>query len=355
MPWLSCIISNIVLASLLALAAGFVQWRLRRHAVARVLWLLALVKLVTPPLVSVPLFELPGMMACTLGACACERHAPAQSLVRDTLPWILLAVWAAGAGVTGWTAWRRWSHFRRLIAHARPAPPEWQSLAARLAADLSMRRPPEILALPGRLPPLVVPGRPRPCLLLPLDLMERLNASQRSALLLHELVHLQRGDHLVRMLELAIGVAYWWLPIMGSIGRQLRACEETCCDAAVVAHLPQSRRDYARLLLDVLDFASPLSGSAVPQVTAMSAAHDLEHRLRAILGTPQGTRRTWPAMAFAVCLACAILPCELRYGFVGRNGPATTADDCEPAAEATILPANDRQVAPSGAMCCPTG
>lgn len=354
MSWLSCILSNVVLASLLALAAWFVQRQLRRPAIARVLWLVALVKLVTPALVNVPVFELPGAVACSLGVCGCGPHAATTSLARDTFPWILLGAWSIGAGATGWTAWRRWTRFRRLLAHATPAPPEWQSLAGRLASELSMQRPPEILAVPGRLPPLVVPGWPRPRLLLPLDLMDRLNASQRAALLLHELVHLQRGDHLVRMLELTISVVYWWLPIVGSIGRQLRACEESCCDTAVVAHLPQARRDYARLLLDVLDFAHPLPGPAAPQATAMSAAHDLEQRLRAILDSPPEGRRTWPAGAFAVGLACAVLPCGLHYDLAGRNAQATTAEQCEPAAGTSSLPAGDRKVAPMSPMCCPS-
>ena len=67
MPWLAWVVSNVLLALLLALAAWFVQRWLRRPAVAHVLWVLVLVKLVTPPLVSVPLGQSPGTMACTLG------------------------------------------------------------------------------------------------------------------------------------------------------------------------------------------------------------------------------------------------------------------------------------------------
>lgn len=354
MTWLACILSNIVLASLLALAAWFVQRRLKRPAVARVLWLFALVKLVTPPLVSVPIGDAAGTMACTLGVCGCSAHAGTQALVRDTLPWVLLAAWSAGAVATGWIAWRRWARFRKLLAHARPAPPDWQALAERLAAELFLKCPPEILAVPGRLPPLVVPGRPRPRILLPFDLMDRLNPSQREALLLHELVHLQRGDHLVRMLELAVSVIYWWLPIVGSIGRQLRSCEEQYCDAAVTARLPQARRDYARLLLDVLDFADPVPGPAIPQATAMSAADDLEQRLRSILDDAQGVRRSWPAGAFAMGLACVIVPCELHVGLTPRHAPAVSSEDCEPAVEQAPSPGDNRQGERMATLCCPS-
>src|SRR5205085_7651572 len=138
------------------------------------------------------------------------------------------------------------------------------------------------------------------------------------------------GDHWVRMLELAVCVTYWWLPALGIVARQLRACEEACCDAAVVARRPQARRDYARLVLDVLEFASPLPGQAVPQATAMSAACGVEERLRTILHATANRRRVWPAGCVMGC-AFALLPCGVQYEFATR--PAATITKPAPAAE----------------------
>jgi beta-lactamase regulating signal transducer with metallopeptidase domain len=352
MPWLAWIISNVVLASLLALVAWFVGRRLRRHSIAHILWVLVLVKLVTPPLVSVPLRARPGALACAIGACGCRQHARMPAVVRDTLPWVLLAVWSAGACTSGLVGWRRWRRFNRLTAHAVAAPAEWQSLAERLSVELSIGHAADVLIMPGRLPPLVVPGRRRPHILLPAALLGRLSSSQREAILLHELVHIKRRDHLVRLLELAVRVAYWWLPIEGSIGRQLRNCEEACCDAAVVAHLPRSRREYARLLLDVVDFVAPLPRGSTSQATAMSAVNDLEQRLRAILDVSQASRCKWRAGALAVGLAMAILPFELHYDLFFR--PAAPPNAREAAAEATQMPGSDLQFHASLDLCCPS-
>jgi beta-lactamase regulating signal transducer with metallopeptidase domain len=354
MPLLNCVVSNVLLALVLALSASFVQRRLRRPVLAHILWVLVLVKLVTPPLVGVPVGKAPGSLACALGVCGCDHHSPTQAFMRDTLPWLLWAAWTAGAGLTAWTAWRRWAWFRRLTAHASPAPPQWQALAARLAAELAIRRPPEILVVPGRLPPLIVPGRTRSCLFLPRALLRRLKGSQRVALLTHELAHLKRGDHWLRVLELTINIVYWWLPLVGSIGRRLRACEEACCDAAVVARLPQARRDYAELLLDALDFANPSPGHPAPQATAMSAAHDLEQRLRTILDAGPGRRRTGPAGALAVGLACVLLPCTLHYDLVGRPAPAATPAEGEAAPGATGSPDRCGEGDPPVLGCCPS-
>src|SRR5262249_16999523 len=174
MPLLSWVASNVILALMLALAAWFAQRLLLRPAIAHLLWVLALVKLVTPPLVSVPLGQSPGFMACALGACGCDHQSRTQTFVRDTFPWLLLAAWSVGAGTTAWIAWRRWARFQRLTADASPAPAEWQSLAAILTSELSIRHPPDILEVPGRLPPLVIPGRLPPRVLLPLALLGRL-------------------------------------------------------------------------------------------------------------------------------------------------------------------------------------
>jgi beta-lactamase regulating signal transducer with metallopeptidase domain len=351
MPWLSLVISNVVLASLVALAAWLLQQRFRSAAVAHILWLLVLVKLLTPPLVSVPLVELPSTMACALGVCGCG-HSGINGAMGGTLFWILPAAWVSGASVRGWTAWRRWTRFRRLVSQAKPAPAEWQSLAARLADELSIRCP-QLLAVPGRLPPMVVPGR-RPRLVLPMALIGRLDASQKVALLLHELLHIKRCDHLVRILELAVSVAYWWLPAIAFIGRQLRSCEETCCDAAVVARMPRARREYARLLLDVIDFANPLRGPAVPQGAAMCSADDLEQRLRTILGATPRRGIAWPAGMFAVCVACAVLPCQLHLGFARRTPAAAIRAERAPADGPSHSPSGDLEQALSDLACCPS-
>jgi bla regulator protein blaR1 len=347
MTWLALILSNIALASLLALAAWSVQRWLNRPAIARVLWVIVLVKLVTPPLVHLPLGGPSGSFACALGTCGCPNHVQSASIVRDVLPWVLLAAWLTGAIAVAFTAGRRWARFQRLIKSAEPAPAEWQALAAQLAVKLSLRHIPRVLSVPGRLPPLVIPGRRKSCVLVPSELMNQLDGSQKSALLLHELTHIRRGDHWVRMLELFVNVAFWWLPFLGAIGRQLRTCEETCCDAAVVAHLPEARRDYARLLLDVVDFANPLlpttlPQSAMPQATAMSVASDLEHRLVTILDTPKASVRKWPVALAAVALACAILPCSLHFDFSPQPTMVDLDRCCDPVVAAQI-----------SYLCCP--
>ncbi len=350
---LSCVLSNILLALLLGLVAWFIQRWLRWHGIAHVIWVLVLVKLVTPPLVRVPLYESPGNVACKAGTCSCGPHVQTRSW--GTIGWVLLAPWLVGAAAKGWTACARWARFRDLMALAEPSPLQWQALADRLGVELAIRNPPVVLAVPGRLPPLVVAGWRQPYLLLPTALMDQLSDSQQIVLILHELVHIKRRDHLVRMLELAVSVIYWWLPIVSLIGRQMRRCEESCCDSAVIARQPHARRDYARLLLDVLDFVAP-PPSALEQATAMNSADDLERRLRCVLDpVPKSPVGFWPVAVFAITLACVIVPCELHSDLAGWMMPAArlTNSNLEPEPDPAALANDDGDAISSKSLCCP--
>jgi len=351
MPWVSFVVSNIVLSLPLALCAWGTQRWGRHYALARILWVAVLIKLLTPPLVSVSLNEPPASPACREGHCGCPHHQRSKLSIGVTFG--LLGVWALGAATTGWTAWRRWSRFEGLLAHAAPAPADWQRAAERLSLELSIRRSPQVLMVPGQLPPMVVPGRGRLRLLVPRELVGRLGELQRTVLLLHELTHIRRRDHWVRLLELAVRIVYWWLPVVGFISRQIRTCEEICCDAAVVSHRPQARRDYAGLLLDVIDFVSPLR-TPVEQATGMSAVEDLEQRLRGILHGNPGRRGGWPVGLAAAVLILGVAPWGVEYNWARRPLAGTAPEAQLPVQEPNIPLESCESTPVISTLCCPS-
>ncbi len=351
MIFISWLVSNVGIAAVLALAATVVQRCLARPGIARIIWILALLKLVTPPFVSMPVSNVLGQFLCNVGLCSCDHQSWTQTLIRDRLPWLILGVWTIGATVSAWIAWRGWVRLNRLVKHASPAPFSWQNRADEIAEHIGLRYAPEVLIVPGQVPPLVVPGT-SPRMLVPVALVDRLSLSQRDALLTHELTHIKRRDHLVRFLELAVGVAYWWLPFVGAMGRQLRSCEESCCDAAVLARLPQARYDYAALLLEVLDLADSGSTREVAHATAMSVASDLETRLVSILNEPSRPRVTRFAAVFIALAACSLLPCGVCY-VPARPTTSVSLDGCESPGSSSVVSPPVSAASPFLNLTCP--
>src|SRR5438270_3810893 len=156
---LSAAFGNLVVAAALAAAAFVAGRRAKWHAAARGAWLLVLVKLLTPPLVTVPVRCFPprppaaavapeatapavvsaqppsspqvfagGWHALRLGE---GRDKPAKTITpfadsgRATPHWttLLLGVWLTGSGAWAAVAALRVRRFTRLLRFASAAPP----------------------------------------------------------------------------------------------------------------------------------------------------------------------------------------------------------------------------------------
>jgi len=318
--------SNLVVALVLAVAAAAVGLWGRRPALTHLLWVLVLVKLVTPPLVRVPLAwpapppvaaedaeepaGVPVRMVLVGGGAAFEAAPePPEAAAEPPAPFAWGywpgAVWLAG--MLGWygLAWRRSAEFSRLLKLGLPAGPDLVQRVARLAALLGVRAP-RVVLLPGRLPPLVW-GAHDPVLALPEGIEARTAGAGLDTLVMHELAHVRRGDPWVRWLEASALGAWWWCPLAWYASRELREAEEQCCDAWVVRVLPGEKKAYAAALIDVLDF---LAGAPSPPLMAsgLGPVADLKRRLTMILRGVTPARMGRPASLAVLALAAVVLP-----------------------------------------------
>jgi hypothetical protein len=183
----------------------------------------------------------------------------------------------------------------------------------------------------------------RRCIVLPEALWPRLKPDGRDAVLIHELAHLKRGDHWVRLLELLVLGFFWWNPVAWWARKGLRQAEEECCDAWVAWALPDSGRAYARALVVALDFismaraAEPVGASGIGRVTC------LKRRLKMIVReqTPRGL--SWAGRLAVFGLASLLLPLAPTWAQRPAADPETTQDP--PAAETAELRQQEADVA----------
>jgi beta-lactamase regulating signal transducer with metallopeptidase domain len=219
---------------------------------------------------------------------------------------VLVAVWLAGA--VGWWALvaGRVIRFRRQLDRlAEPAPAAVVELAWAVAGRVGVRRVPPIAFVDADVSPMLWAGLRGPRLILPRRLWDALGPDQRAAVLAHELAHLARRDHWVRRLEVVVLGLYWWFPVAWLAARQVRRAEEACCDAWVVWALPGRQTAYAEALVEAVAFVSRRGW--VPLASGGAArAGDLKRRLTMILS--DSPRRRWPAGLAAAALAVAVLP-----------------------------------------------
>ncbi len=305
-------LGNAAVAAVLAVLALAVGRACRGSAVRHVAWMLVLLKLVTPPLFSVPLPVLPAAWAAPspepaplsgaeLGARSAELSSAPHSALRapsreDAPAWWdwcraagaadwALAVWVAGAA--GWFVWqgRRIVRFRRRVARAEDAGPEVASTTRRIAEALGIVRPPAVKAATGIGSPMLWGWGRGTVILFPRELLARLAPEARDTLLAHELAHFLRRDHWVRVLEFLATGLYWWHPAVWLARAGIEAAEEECCDAWVVGGLAASPRRYAEALLATVDFVAELRRPCLPPgaCAANRSARLLRRRLVGII------------------------------------------------------------------------
>ncbi|MGK0157500.1 MAG: beta-lactamase regulating signal transducer with metallopeptidase domain [Neolewinella sp.] len=320
---LHCAASNWLMSSVLAAFAWFAQSKLRRPVIAHLLWLLVLVKLVTPPLFSLAVIPAPVAPAATLATNVLANHTGAASTALASEPVaaatldatsVLLSLWLLGSVIVLiWSTFRIVRFHRLLTLASRPAPQDLMQRAAQLAKTLGLKKTPSINITSARVTPMVwwVGGKVR--VFIPEAMPAELGSNQMRWILAHELGHVRRGDHFVRWLEWLACVAFWWNPIAWLARRNLRANEEVCCDALVLRSLKGKPHSYANSLLAAVEFlASP--GLRPPAMASeINSGGFLERRFRMIVSkTPIATTPRWLQAVLLVCTV-AVMPLGIAY------------------------------------------
>jgi beta-lactamase regulating signal transducer with metallopeptidase domain len=404
------VLSNAAIATVLALVAAVAARYCRRPQVVFALWLLVLLKLLTPPLVRIPVSILPTEVGLNPISSTSTRGIGQQSIspaVRDPenprldfesgpalspggehklatspqdnavikfdstaevasaainsedmhtwydrvdeqsdesssdpanlnaiAPEILsrpqhLILWSElllSGWVLGGMAWLavvvyRMRRFRRQISRPWPVDLALQQVANEMARRVGLRRAPLIRLVDAVIPPMLW-AMCRPAeILLPRPLIARLSPEQQAALLAHELAHFHRRDHLVRWLEVVVIAVYWWHPVAWIARRELQRAGEQCCDAWVLSALPGRECDYARVILETIDFLVADRRPAPMLANGLGPVHQLERRFAMILR--DRPLRRLPVLAKLSLLLLGLLVLPLSTMAQSADEPAT--------------------------------
>jgi beta-lactamase regulating signal transducer with metallopeptidase domain len=340
---------NTAAALVLAVLVYAVTRAWRNPPVAHVLWLLVLLRLVAAPILHInwPAFWPPGPMQAgiptipdgqriktpraesqsrfvDLPAARTTAGEPTASVTEDGSSksrrslWdaglsVLFCLWLGGALLCAVVAVTRIVRFERRLRETLPASERLQKLALDTAGRLGVRHVPDIRYAEGVETPLLWCAGRRPTIVLPKRLVCRLDDECAALILAHELAHLRRRDHWVRLVELIVTIAYWWNPLVWVIRWQIHEAEELCCDAWVRWAFPDCAKRYAEVVLQIAESlgASQVGARLLPASLLLHSL-SLKERIEMILErrfVPRVSRRSLFVMAL---LALIVLPLSFR-------------------------------------------
>tara|TARA_R110002095_G_scaffold33315_1_gene32079 strand:+ start:257 stop:2719 length:2463 start_codon:yes stop_codon:yes gene_type:complete len=185
--------------------------------------------------------------------------------------------------------------------------PELTQLLTRLCSDLRLKRKVRLLITNSRIGPAVI-GLFRPTILLPTAITGARTSQELEPILAHELIHIRRGDLWIGLLQLLASVVWWFHPLVWFTGRRLKFEIEQCCDEEVLAELNCDPRLYAKSLLEVLELKQTLN--TVPVVPGVRPVEITSKRLERIMKLGQGCqkRTPWWCWMIFITLAAVVLP-----------------------------------------------
>jgi beta-lactamase regulating signal transducer with metallopeptidase domain len=299
----------------------FVLKRRLRPAVRYALWLVLLFKLVLPPSLASP-----SAPAWWVRRPALKYPAPSSASMRvqygpsasqttpvepasKTLPRIQ-AVLSAEARVllffgvmsSGLFAWMlvRWRQVALMVRAAPPAPLELQELLREDTRLLGFKRPITLKLCSESTSPAVF-GLIRPVILLPNSIMSRLNEGQLRAVLMHELIHLRRGDVWINCIQTLLQIAYWWHPLLWLANARIRRVREEAVDDSVMCALRGEADSYPQALIEVAKLTVRRSISSLALVGILESRHALYYRIERLLNGSR-TKRARLSLGSLLCI-----------------------------------------------------
>ncbi len=390
--WGQLAVSNAVVAALAAVVVMGITRIWRNPHLAHVLWALVIVKLITPPLVFVPIpvfFAAPlphevvtpatsaapaeadvgaagsdslgagialgdegaangedpttkeaGELAGASDGFAASLSAEARCayvwLPACNWPVVMAVIWGAGTSIWIGLLAVRAVRFNRLVRRCR-----WRRRRGN-KRWLPWRRGwicawPGVRLAEGAISPLLWSVAARPVIVLPRSLVDQLDAAGRRALLAHELAHYYRRDHWMRWLEMSVLAACWWNPVAWWACRQLRIAEEQCCDTWAVWLLDGESRLYGRTLLATIEFLCNARSIAPLGSTGIGRSDSRKRRFEMILDQPFVRRLSVSTWLAVVPLAIVVLCVSLWFNSASGSRQTSPSAAARPRATPPVL------------------
>ena len=145
-------------------------------------------------------------------------------------------------------------------------------------------------------------------MLLPVELLTRLDGNQQASLIMHELAHIRRRDHWIRWLEMAVLTICWWNPVAWWARSRIQRAEEECCDGWVVSTLPHCARQYGKALLETVEFLNERSQPLPAMASGFGQVPLVKRRIEMIVKQRVSHRLAWPGGLLVLLIAMVVLP-----------------------------------------------
>lgn len=251
---------------------------------------------------------------------------------------ILAVVWLAGLVVISTRLMLAWRYLNRLRLNATPLDeerlPQFQPISKEVLTAVAAKRLPDILVSDELKGPVSL-GLFRSAIVLPSEMVQALTTCQIRDVLIHEMAHIHRRDHLVVVLQRLAGAIFWPFPLVWRLNERIDEAREDVCDNYVLRHTEASQ--YSRMLLQLTERAAP---QTIPLAIGLwKYRRNLEQRVTAILDPRRTTGTRLPSLTLGMLTVALVSIAVLLAGsriIPTGNVQAAESESSQPASARSV-------------------
>ncbi len=194
--------------------------------------------------------------------------------------------------------------------------------------QIGIHSPPPLLETFGQGSPLLI-GALRPVIVLPMTTLSRLDASERTLVISHELAHACRRDLLWKLVAASVRTIFFFHPLAWFSEQQLGLTQEIAADELAIGLHDQNPASYATLLLSIVSKLGPDRTVPTLSVGAAGSHSSLKRRLIAMRFMKQTSPRF-------VLIYSLVLGLGVSVGIVPWTIVLTTASAADETADRVL-------------------
>ena len=235
--------------------------------------------------------------------------------------WLVLAWFTVFVGLALYAGRRAW-YVWRLISEASEPPASMVPLLEDCLKQAGLEGRKMKLRVVKQLGSPAICGFVRPTILLPRNLVGRLDEKQLRFIFMHEICHWRRLDMHVNFVQTLLQIFYFYHPLVWLTNAILRRSREQAVDEAVLVLMDSAKADYGETLLNVACMQRDATAFGLQLVGVVESPRALAGRIKRILSIPlpKTARLGVTGMGAVLLSGLFLLP------MAGREKPAARAD-----------------------------
>ncbi|MBI9016475.1 MAG: hypothetical protein JEZ07_04350 [Phycisphaerae bacterium] len=242
-----------------------------------------------------------------------EEKGPETIIVEANaaLSWqaFVFLAWLVGLMILAVIIIQRLLFVKAILAQCQPANPKLQERLEACREMVGLKHEVPLVISPTMMSPAAC-GLFNPVIIIPANIIIKVTGAKLDAILLHELVHIKRGDLWVNFAQTILQIVNFFNPLLWLANSHIRNLREKAVDETVLTKMGDKADSYSSTLIDIAEIAFSKPHLSLRMVGVVESKKALKDRIKHIImrPVPKSSRLGIAGLAVIIAIAAVLLP-----------------------------------------------